>query len=418
MTMVDHEVESTEAKGTFDLPYPVFDSDTHLYEPREALLKYLPKKYERALQYVDVGGGRIRLSVNNNVTNYIPNPTFDRVARPGAHELYYAGKNTEGLSLRQMTGDPIDAIPAFREPGPRLEVMDQQHVDTALVYPTLANLVEQSAVDDPDLVHAVIHSLNQWIDEVWSFDYKGRIFTTPVIALAMVDEAVAELEWVLERGAKAILIRPAPVKGLRGYRSPGLPEFDPFWKRVEESGVPVIIHAAMQPLIDYVEQWENARTNSAFERSPFKYVALGHRDIEDMISALILHGVCTRFPGIRFASLENGSDWLVPLLHRFESAYSKMPQMCEEHPVEVFKRNWWINPFWEGDVEVLSTVIDPSRIIFGSDYPHPEGLEAPLNYLAYLEGVQPEKIPLIMGRNSYELMGLPVPEKSRFATGQ
>ena len=68
--------------------------------------------------------------------------------------------------------------------------------------------------DDPELIHAVVHSLNQWLYETWQFDYEGRIFTTPVISLPIVDQAIEELEWVLERGARAVLIRPAPVPGL------------------------------------------------------------------------------------------------------------------------------------------------------------------------------------------------------------
>ena len=51
------------------------------------------------------------------------------------------------------------------------------------------------------LIHAVVHALNRWLDQVWSFNYQGRIFTTPVISLPIVDKAIAELDWAVERGA-------------------------------------------------------------------------------------------------------------------------------------------------------------------------------------------------------------------------
>ena len=41
--------------------------------------------------------------------------------------------------------------------------------------------------DDPDATHAVVHALNQWMHEHWSFDYEGRIFPTPVITLPIVE---------------------------------------------------------------------------------------------------------------------------------------------------------------------------------------------------------------------------------------
>ena len=78
--------------------------------------------------------------------------------------------------------------------------MDEQGIDRALMFPTLASLVEERMRDDPELTHAAIHALNQWLHETWTFDYEGRIFTTPVITLPIVERAIEELEWVVERG--------------------------------------------------------------------------------------------------------------------------------------------------------------------------------------------------------------------------
>ena len=70
--------------------------------------------------------------------------------------------------------------------------------------------------DAPELTHAAIHALNEWMYEEWTFNYENRIFATPVITLPIVDKALDELAWVLERGAKTVLIRPAPVPGYHG----------------------------------------------------------------------------------------------------------------------------------------------------------------------------------------------------------
>src|SRR5215510_10901490 len=202
------------------LDIPVFDADNHFYETKEALTKFLPDRYKSAIDYVDVRG-RTKIVVRGKISEYIPNPTFDVVARPGAQEEYFRVGNPEGKSYREILGEPMRAIPAFREPAARLELMDEQGVDKALMFPTLASLVEERLRDDPELIHAVIHALNEWILDDWSFDYEGRIFTTPVITLPIVERAIEELEWVVERGAKVILIRPAPVPSRRGSRSFG-----------------------------------------------------------------------------------------------------------------------------------------------------------------------------------------------------
>src|SRR6185437_16328513 len=174
--------------------FPVFDADNHFYETKDAFTRFLPEKYKNAIQYVDIDG-RTKIMIRGVLSDYIPNPTFDVVARPGAQEEYFKHGNPEGKSYREIMGEPMKAIPAFREPGPRLEVMDELGIDYALMFPTLASLVEERMKDDPEMTHDVIHALNQWMHEQWSFNYKDRIFATPVITLPIVDRALEELEW-------------------------------------------------------------------------------------------------------------------------------------------------------------------------------------------------------------------------------
>jgi predicted TIM-barrel fold metal-dependent hydrolase len=386
---------------------PIFDADQHMYETPDALTKYLPERYRKAVQFVQVGR-HTRIAILGKITEYIPNPTFERFAAPGAHEKFYAAQNTEGLTLREMTGTPIEAPAATRNPVDRIKELDRQDVRQALVYPTLANLVEHSAAEDPELTMAMIHALNQWMLETWNFTYANRLFVTPVINCAEVDNARRELQYLLENGAKVALIKPAPVKGLHGWRSPALPEFDPFWRDVEAAGLPIVLHASQPPLEEYVSKWEPPDTNSAFEMSAFKWVALGHREISDMITSLICHGTLTRFPKLRIASVENGSAWIHPLFHDLDDIYKKMPQNFGEHPLDVFRRNIWVSPFWEGSVADVVQTVGWDRVLFGSDYPHPEGLAEPKGFFRYAEGMDKRRTYDFMGDNARRFMGLPI----------
>ena len=158
---------------------PMFDADQHMYETGDALTKYLPEQYKRAVQYAQFGK-QTRIVINNKVTDFIPNPTFERVAAPGAHEKFFAGENTEGQTLREMQGKAIEAPAATRNPEDRVAELDRQGVVEALNYPTLGSLVEHSAADDPQLQLAIIHALNEWMAEHWSFNYQDRVFSTPI----------------------------------------------------------------------------------------------------------------------------------------------------------------------------------------------------------------------------------------------
>ena len=301
------------------------------------------------------------------------------------------------------------AIPAFREPGPRLELMDELGVDRALMFPTLASLLEERMRDDPELIHAVVHALNQWMHDEWTFDYQGRIFATPVISLPIVERAIEELEWVLERGAKSVLIRPAPVPGYGGSRSFGFEEFDPFWQRVVDADILVSMHASDSGYARYQGDWTGPQEMRPFRLDAFRAMTVGKRPIMDTMTALVCHGVFTRFPDLRVASIENGGDWVVPFLHDLGDTYRKMPQVFEEDPIEAFKRNVWVSPFHEDDIAALIDAIGVEKVVFGSDYPHPEGLAEPRTYLDHLPpGLSDADVAGIMGANLGTAMRVPV----------
>jgi len=391
------------------LDFPVFDADNHMYETPDAFTKFLPSRYEGLIQYVDVKG-RTKIAVRGRISEYIPNPTFEVVAAPGAQEEYFKVGNPEGKTRREILGKPMRSLPGFKDPEPRLKLMDELGIDRALMWPTLASLLEERLRDDPVATHEVIHSLNQWMHEHWTFDYEGRIFPTPIVTLPIVERAIAELEWLLERDARIILVRPAPVPGFMGPRSFALPEFDPFWKLVAEADILVGMHASDNGYTKYTNEWDGVSEGEMLpfkEGSPFAAViGLQHRGIYDTMASAVAHGLCTRFPTLKIAPVENGSHWVRPLLQDFAEAYERQPHMFDEDPVEVFKRNIFVHPFHEEDPRGLVALLGPSQVLFGSDYPHPEGLADPITFVDELQGLPDDTVRLVMGGNLARLMGV------------
>jgi predicted TIM-barrel fold metal-dependent hydrolase len=390
------------------LGFPVFDADNHLYETRDALTKYLPEPFKGVIDYVDLHG-RTKIVVRGQISDYIPNPTFDRVGRPGAQEEYFKHGNPEGRSQREIIGRGIDCPPAFRNAEARLQLLDEQDVDYALMLPTLASLIEERMKDDPDLSAAAIHGLNLWMREAWPFAYENRIFSTPIITPGLVGKAIEELQWVTGEGARAILMRPAPAWGYKGPRSFALPEFDPFWELVQESGVLVVVHASDSGYIRFSNEWEGVATETrAFAQlSAFtQAVNNAHRDIQDAVTSLICHGVLWRFPGIRIALIENGAGWVPGLLERLDHSWAQMPQAFLERPSDTFKKNFWMHPFHEEDPTDLIELLGPNHVIFGSDYPHVEGLADPVSWAEELHGLDNETLRKVMGGNMIDLLGI------------
>jgi len=399
---------------TRDLDYLVFDADNHMYESTDAFTKFLPAEYSGLIKYVEVNG-RTKIAVKNKISEYIPNPTFNKVAPPGAQELEFKLKNPASMTKADreanLAAPPryIEAPPAFFEPEARIMMMDEQGIDRAMMWPTLASLIEERLSDDPVATHVVVHALNQWMHEQWSFNFENRIFATPIITLPIVDKAIEELDWLVERGAKAILIRPAPVPDFGNRRrSFALPEFDAFWKKVEEADIVVGMHASDSGFQRYVNEWEGHDGEFLpFDKTPSAFYQLLHsedRIINDVVTSIIGHGLVTRFPKLRIMPVENGSAWVRPLVKRLQRVYDRSPEAFDEDPVEAFKRCIYVHPFHEEDPIGLVELIGADNVLFGSDFPHPEGMYDPVSFVDQLDGLSDTDKAKIMGGNLNRIM--------------
>ena len=244
---------------------------------------------------------------------------------------------------------------AYFAPEPRLALMDELGHRRAVMWPTLASVLEERLADDPrrDPRGRSTRS-TEWMHEQWTFNYEDRIFATPVITLPIVDQAIEELEWVVERGASVVLIRPAPVPGLEGIRSFALPEFDPFWEKVVEADIAVGMHASDDGVTKYINVWEGRGGGEFLPFANWSGVR-GDRAVTRTAGSstpslsAVGHGLFSRFPTLRVLPVENGSNWVRPLLEAFAKEYDHNPHLFDEDPVEVFKRNVWVHPFHEED---------------------------------------------------------------------
>lgn len=394
---------ATESTVYTDLGFGVFDADQHYYEAPDAFTRHIPKGWEkRTMQWADIDGKR-RLLVGGRVNRFIPNPLFDPVARPGSLDDYFRGK-VAGDDIRAAFGalEPID--PGYRDPAVRLAQLDAQHVDACFMFPTLGVGMEEALADDPEAAVVAFHSFNQWLLEDWTFDYQGRIFATPYITLVDVDAAVRELEWALSLGARAVVLRGGPVRNADRSRSPGDAHFDPFWSRVNEAGITVAYHSGDAGMNRYAQEWGCGGEMEAFRYDAFRGLITGHRPIHDTIGALVCHGVFARFPNVRVATIESGSDWVPQLYAFFEKAYAQRPGSFQGDPAEQLRNHVWISPYYEDDLAQLAQMHGTDRMVFGSDWPHAEGLADPCSFVDDLPGFTADQVRRVMRDNGMTLI--------------
>ena len=356
-----------------------FDADNHYYEATDAFTRHVDRRMQsRCMRWAEIDGKQ-RLLVGGKVNRFIPNPTFDPVAKPGALIDYFRGK-TSITNLHSAFGELDPIQPAYRDPAARVELMDTQGLDAAFVFPTLGVGMESSLAHDREALLAAFAGFNRWLLDDWTFNYHDRLYATPYLTLADVDWAVAELEFVLDHGARIINMRPGPITDPTGNRSLGHPDHDPFWARVNEAGITVAFHAGDAGYGFMLEQWGVNPEFQAF-RIPALFQLLTMSPISDTVASLLADGVFLRFPNIRIATIENGSEWVAPLCKKLRKVYAMRGPMWDEDPIDTLRRHVYVAPFYEDDLAELRDLIGIDRIIFGSDYPHAEGLADPISYV-------------------------------------
>jgi predicted TIM-barrel fold metal-dependent hydrolase len=400
------------------MEYQLIDADNHYYETEDCFTRHGDDEVKRFVRWVSEGKRRHILFGNVQQT-MVPNPTFNPVIKPGV--LHKQLKELAQGKGRERSG-PTDAwrsdaleplSPWYQDRDARLSVMDDQGLEKAWMFPTLAVGIEGLNPQDPRMTYKLFHSFNRWLEEDWGWSYHDRLIGAAAIPVLDPALAVEELDSVLERGARMIVLRPGPANG----RSPADPSWDPFWARIQDADIPVTyhIHAGRDAYDDaYRQLWQrNGITDPVYEMNLRTALFGGDRAITDTVVALVLGNVFGRFPRLRVATIELGCAWVGYCMHVLDHAgisiteryIQAFGERVDERPSEVFKRHFWVSPFPEEDVAALVEQIGADRVLFGSDWPHSEGTEQPADYIDYLGKLSPEENRKILRDNALAVMG-------------
>lgn len=388
--------------------YDLLDADQHYYEPHDAFTRYLDPKFRNAFRWVTTEDGRHHILMGGRQYSMIPNPTFNPVAKPGALIDYLKANNAKGASGKEIAGELGPLLPEYVEREARLKVMDAHGVKSALVLPTLPLGFEELLWNDAPALTALVRAGLKWLDEDWGFAQDERLICAPMLCLVDIEAAEQDLQYVIDRGGKAITLRPGPVRTVAGNRSPGDPAHDRFYSMAEEAGVVICLHASDSGYGRYAVDYGEKSEISTFAGSSFPEVLSLHleRPIYDTMAALICHGVFDRHPRLKVAAIELGAAWVPELQRRLKVAYGRVPYLFGKDPIEAFHEHVWVTPFHEQSIPETLKCMRAERVLFGSDWPHPEGTVEPLDFLAELDGLPEDTKRLIMGENMRQMLDL------------
>ena len=371
------------------------DADGHVLEPRDTWINYIAPAYrERAIRIARDERGDEVLLIDGRPLEVIRN----RLASLGGVDMDPLPLLTRGR-MSYEEGCP----PGGYDPAARLQVMDAEQIDIALLYPTIG-ICWEGHVQDPALAHAYTEAYNRWLVDFCSHDPRRLV---PIAHINLMDPMLAVKE-----------IRRAHAAGCRGiYLSPDLyarahkrfndPSLDVVWAAAQELDLPIAFHVVVrdQPTTSYVDQFQAG--GRAFGLLSFAFLAI---DVMAGFTELLSCGVLERFPRLRVAILEAGANWISAWLDRLDHKYAVIRAVTylNMQPSDYFRRQCVVSA--DPDESMTAAVIahvGAEYFIWASDYPH---IDASMNvvttirqHLAPLPAADQAKV---LGGNALRFYGL------------
>ena len=352
-------------------PYAgAIDADGHILEPPDTWEKYIdPQFRDRAL--------RIRLNQDGlEVVEVGGAPA--RYVRPGGLAISGAmGKKAEELEPHPDKTYVGQAPFGSMFPTQRLERMDQEGLEKAIIYPSLGLLWEAENLDDLELQAAYARAYNRWVED-FCRDSNGRLIPIAHISMGDPQEAAREIERAVKNGAKGAFFVPFTPTN----KSHAHPDYDPFWAKAQELDVPVGIHPSGEPPAKRVHQ----RFRDMQKWAVWHYNVHGAQGPLQAFTALFQYGLFERFPRVKVVVLESGAGWAGYLLNRMDAVYdSPLGESVplKEKPSYYFHRQCWISG--DPDEKAFGNVVDfvgADKFFWASDFPH---FDHPGNYMDELK---------------------------------
>ena len=385
--------------------FSVFDSDSHIVEPREIWEKYLDPEYRTLGKFAlwrEEGEINSYLKVNGKIYRDTMNPNIPR------HAIWKPGMSWDEVG--ELDPDiRHQKTQGASDPQARLRDMDAMGIDQTLLYPTW--FAEGfHLIEDPDVAYALARAYNDWIADFCSAAPE-RLFAAAMIPLQNLDFAVEELRRIATIPCfKGAFIRPMFIEG-RYFTHP---YYDPLWGALEDLGITAAVHPASglwnpewTSHGQFIEKMKGQLTqvtllteagggpaagggngaNLGFSPVP----ALGH-PMSPVISpwldnhmfvgsTLIGFTVMQRYPKMKVVMAHGKASWMEEILEKMEASVLTFPLM-HTYPVRTDPEEMWedgeIMLGFDAQERMIQQLPEDyaEKIVWGSNYPQQDTTSA------------------------------------------
>ncbi|PCK08869.1 MAG: hypothetical protein COA42_06850 [Alteromonadaceae bacterium] len=376
------------------MTFLIHDSDRHVIEPLAMWQDYVDKAImERVqLELVALDSPGIKLSPELRIKG---KPVLKNWTMP----MKVAAAHKKLNSVPQMH---LGTRPEFQT-----VAMDEEQIASANMFPTFAAFIVNNENLSAEESLAFAQAYNRWLSDYCAED-PSRLHGVGLVSRHDPSNLLEQLEAIYELGFRTITMRAEIILG----RTLGDPAYDEFWQQCEQRSIGIAFHGGTHLQAETVG---HDRFNTHFGL----HACAHSMELQMAFVSLLEAGVLERHPSLKFAFLEGGASWVPHWLWRLdEICYTDLPKEIESNirmkPSEYFKRQCWVAlEIGEPCLREVVNSIGIKRIIYGTDFPHPDHVQFDIKDISEACGeLDDDELQKILADNAFEFFGHKPPEHS------
>lgn len=399
------------------------DSDSHVMEPADLWRKYVdPKRRDLALSIENTPQSADDLVAQRASLCFRGKPLFSVCGSTptGLRDMEALASQARtckaSSTVRERFVDIRDAVLSYSDQTPasgydageRLRWMKTMNIDRAVILPTWGAMWERYLDDQPEAVSANMAAYNRWMLEFCSVDRK-RLIGIGQLSLNNLEWTLAEMTLLAKAGIRAVQLRPVLHHGHPlSHRA-----FDRFWAAVVDLNLGVYFHVS--GMGSGTRDFFDAGWYEGEDRGQHNGVIWGvstHVPLMLTLTAMVRDNFFDRHPSVRLCSAEHGYRWVGPWLTELDARWHLMiargfvrHSKRFEMPSQAVRNHVWFAGIHD---ELRDAKRDDmlDRVMFGSDFPHPECESNPLDsFLAHARGMSSRQRSRLLSENCEDFLG-------------
>ncbi len=363
----------------------IIDADGHLFETEEVFEKYMEPPLRNYRPRLVADGEGHNFWVVDGATHYrrpsIPGAFIPGTAAPPGGKLADARRASVGSQTLSNVKE-------------RLQDLDAEGIDVQFLYPSF--LLHINSWGDGVLGNGVCRAYNAWLAKVCA-EAPDRLKGVGVVCLQDPEGATREVQRIKETGLAAVMIN-----GTVGQTRLDHPDHEPFFAEADRLRLPIAVHFSL----------EFPGVRELFPHFFPARVLAGIFPIMAGFTSVLCSGLMERYPNLRFAFLEAGSNWVPAYIERmddhFENPRYNARQLISRPPSE-YLHSGRIFFGCEGNEASLSRLVrevGEDKLMYSSDFPHADRTGGTASILKGRNDLSESTKRKIMEENAQRFYGL------------